>query len=137
VAQSIGRLGCLAAGCDYGRPTDSALGVVFTNPLSHDLSGVPLGVRLYPTQLFESLATFLIFGILLWWYRRRTFDGQIFLLYMGLYGMARFFLEFLRGDEDRGFVFGHLLSTSQLIGLLAVATAVGLWLWRRQRSKAA
>jgi phosphatidylglycerol:prolipoprotein diacylglycerol transferase len=133
VAQSIGRLGCFAAGCDYGRPTDSALGIVFTNPLSHDLSGVPLGVRLYPTQLLESLTTFLIFGILLWWYRRRTFDGQIFLLYLGLYGVARFFLEFLRGDEDRGFVFDHLLSTSQFIGLLAVATAVGLWLWRRAR----
>jgi len=137
-AQSIGRLGCFAAGCDYGRPTNSALGVIFTDPLSHDLSGVPLGVRLYPTQILESLTTFLIFGMLLWRYRHKTFDGQIFLLYMALYGTARFFLEFLRGDEDRGFVFDHLLSTSQLIGLLAVATAGGVWLWRRwQRTKAA
>ena len=132
VAQSIGRLGCFAAGCDYGRPTYSALGVIFTNPLSHQLSGVPLGIRLYPTQILESLATFLIFGILLWRYRHKTFDGQIFLLYMVLYGTARFFLEFLRGDEDRGFVFGHLLSTSQLIALMAIVTAAGVALWRRR-----
>jgi phosphatidylglycerol---prolipoprotein diacylglyceryl transferase len=133
VAQSIGRLGCLAAGCDYGRPTHSALGVIFTNPLSHQLSGVPLGIRLYPTQILESLATFVIFGILLWRYRHKTFDGQIFLLYVVLYGTARFFLEFLRGDEDRGFVFGHLLSTSQLIALVAIVTAAGITLWRRRR----
>jgi len=132
VAQSIGRLGCFAAGCDYGQPTDSVRGVIFTDPLSHQLSGVPLGIRLHPTQIYESLTTFLIFGILLWRYRHKTFDGQIFLLYMVLYGTARFFLEFLRGDEDRGFVFGHLLSTSQLIALMALATAVGVTLWRRR-----
>jgi phosphatidylglycerol:prolipoprotein diacylglycerol transferase len=131
LAQSIGRLGCFAAGCDYGKPTDSVLGVVFSNPLSHQLSGVPLGIRLVPTQILESLATFLILGILLWRYRHKTFDGEIFLLYMALYGTARFFLEFLRGDEDRGFVFGHLLSTSQLIALVMLATAVVVTFWRR------
>ncbi len=131
LGQSIGRLGCFAAGCDYGKPTTSWLGVVFRNPTSHDLVGVPLGIRLQPTQIYESLATLAIFGILLWRYRRKTRDGQIFLLYLAVYGVARFFLEFLRGDEDRGFVFDHLLSTSQFIAVLAVATAAGLALWRR------
>ncbi len=126
LGQSIGRWGCFAAGCDYGKPTTSFLSVKFTNPYSHDLVGVPLGVPLHPTQIYESLAMLLIFGILLWRYPRRTRDGQVFLLYLGLYAVARFFLEFLRGDEDRGFVFNHLLSTSQFIAILAAIVAVGL-----------
>lgn len=133
LGQSIGRLGCFAAGCDYGKPTPSFLAVVFTNPYSHDLVGVPLGIPLHPTQIYESLATLLIFGILLWRFRRKTRDGQIFLLYVGLYAVARFFIEFLRGDEDRGFVFDHFLSTSQLIALLALAAAAVLAGWLRGR----
>jgi phosphatidylglycerol---prolipoprotein diacylglyceryl transferase len=123
LGQSVGRLGCFAAGCDYGKPTLSFLHVVFTNPIAHDVTGVPLGVPLHPAQVYESLATLTIFGILLWQYRRKTRDGQIFLLYLSLYALARFFLEFLRGDEDRGFVFNHLFSTSQFIALLALVVA--------------
>lgn len=123
LGQSIGRLGCFAAGDDYGRPTASALGVIYTNPYTQQLSGTPLGVRLHPVQIYESLATFLIFGLLLWRYRRKTHNGEIFVLYMGLYAVARFALEFFRGDEDRGFVFNHLLSTSQFIALLAFGVA--------------
>jgi len=123
LGQSVGRLGCFAAGCDYGKPTRSFLHVVFSNPTAHDVTGVPLGVPLHPAQVYESLANLSIFGILLWRYRRKTSDGQIFLLYLTLYAMARFFLEFLRGDEDRGFVFNHLLSTSQFIALLALVAA--------------
>src|SRR5271169_3770948 len=129
LAQSIGRLGCFAAGCDYGKPTTSFLGVVFTDPLS-SFTVVPLNVRIYPTQVFESLATFLIFGVLLGLYRRKTYDGQIFIIYLSLYAVARFFLEFLRGDEDRGFVFNHLLSTSQFIALLALAGIATVFIWR-------
>jgi phosphatidylglycerol:prolipoprotein diacylglycerol transferase len=126
LGQSVGRLGCFAAGCDYGRRTTSFLGVVFTSPDSHNWTDVPLGVRLHPTQLYESLATLALFGILLWRYRKKSRDGEIFLLYLALYAAARFFLEFLRGDEDRGFVFHHLLSTSQFIAILALVAAAGL-----------
>jgi phosphatidylglycerol:prolipoprotein diacylglycerol transferase len=135
LAQSIGRLGCFSAGCDYGKPTTSFLGVVFTNPLSQQLTGVPIGVRIYPTQVFESLATFMIFGILLWQYRRKAYDGQIFIIYLSLYAVARFFIEFLRGDEDRGFVFNHLLSTSQFIAILALLTAAVMVLTLRARPR--
>ncbi len=126
LGHSVGRMGCFAAGCDYGKPTTLSLGVVFTNPVSHDLTGVPLNVLLHPTQIYESLAALAIFSILLWRYPRKTRDGEIFTLYLGLYAVARFFLEFLRGDEDRGFVFNHLLSTSQLIAVLAAVAAAGL-----------
>lgn len=129
----IGRIGCFAAGCDYGKPTASALGVVFTNPWSHDLTGVPLGVPLHPTQLYEMAASLAIFVWLIWRFRRKRYDGQIFLNYLVLYAVARFFIEYLRGDLDRGFVLGGALSTSQFIALLALAAAA--WLAYHFRSR--
>lgn len=137
LAQSVGRLGCFSAGCDYGTPTHSFLGVVFTNPYSHDVTGVPLNTRIHPTQLYESLATLAIGAILLVRYRHKKKDGEIFLLYLTLYAVARFFLEFLRGDEDRGFVFHHLLSTSQFIAILALIVSGTLWFYLRRRPAAA
>lgn len=131
LGQSIGRLGCFSAGCDYGKPTSAQWGVVFTSSFAHQVSGVPLDVRLHPTQLYESLATFVIFGILLWRFPKRRHDGEVFLAYVGLYAVVRFLLEYLRGDEDRGFVFNHLLSTSQFISLLALAGVAAAMIWRR------
>lgn len=127
----IGRLGCFAAGCDYGKRTTSFMGVVFTNPTANQVSGTPLGVRIHPTQLYESLACVVIFAALMWLYRRKAFDGQIFAVYLALYAVARFGLEFLRGDADRGFVFGSALSTSQFIAVLAISVAAVLY-WRLQ-----
>jgi phosphatidylglycerol:prolipoprotein diacylglycerol transferase len=129
----VGRIGCFAAGCDYGKPTASAWGVVFTDPIAHEASGVPLGIPLYPTQPIMSLTSLSIFAILMWRYSRKSRDGEIFVLYLGLYAVARFFIEFLRGDEDRGFVFHHLLSTSQFIAILALATAVWMALILRHK----
>jgi phosphatidylglycerol:prolipoprotein diacylglycerol transferase len=129
----LGRIGCFAAGCDYGKPTTSAWGVVFTDPIAHEVTGVPLGVRLYPTQPIMMLASLSIFAILVWRYSRKSRDGEIFVLYLALYAVARFFIEFLRGDEDRGFVFHHLLSTSQFIAILALATAVWMALILRRK----
>jgi phosphatidylglycerol:prolipoprotein diacylglycerol transferase len=130
LGQSVGRLGCFSAGCDYGKPTNAPWGVVFTSPFAHEVAGVPLGVRLHPAQLYESVTTFAIFGLLLWWFPRKKQDGDVFLGYVGLYAVARFLLEFLRGDEDRGFVFHHLLSTSQFIALLAMAGIAAVFIWR-------
>ena len=129
----VGRIGCFAAGCDYGKPTTSAWSVVFRDPFSHEVSGVPLGIPLYPTQIYLSLASLSIFAFLWWRYSRKSRDGEIFVLYLALYAVARFFLEFLRGDEDRGFVFHHLLSTSQFIAILAFATAVWMALILRRK----
>ena len=134
LGQCVGRLGCFAAGCDYGKPTSSFLGVVFRNPLSHQVTGVPLNIPIHPAQVYESLATLVIFGILLWRIRRKAYDGEVFIIYIGLYALARFFIEFLRGDEDRGFVFNQLLSTSQFIAILAILAAAGFaWQLRFRR----
>ena len=76
----------------------------------------------------------MLFVVLLRLRRRKQFDGEVILSYTLLYAVARFILEFFRGDADRGFVFGGLLSTSQFIAVMLAPVAVGLWVARRQRT---
>lgn len=123
LGQCIGRLGCFSAGCDYGVPSNSPLAVTFSSEFSHRMTGVPLGIPLFPWQIVASITLLCVFGILIWRFNHKSRDGEIFLLYIVLYGVARFLLEFLRGDPDRGFVFNHLLSTSQFIALLVLGFA--------------
>jgi phosphatidylglycerol:prolipoprotein diacylglycerol transferase len=123
LGQCIGRLGCFSAGCDYGVPSKSFLAITFTSNFAHNMTGVPLGIPLFPWQIVASMTMLCIFGILIWRFKHKTRDGEIFLLYIVLYAVARFSLEFLRGDPDRGFVFNHLLSTSQFIALLVLGFA--------------
>jgi phosphatidylglycerol:prolipoprotein diacylglycerol transferase len=104
-----------------------AWAVTFHDLYASRTSGTPLDVPLHPTQIYESLATAAIFAILLWISGRRRFDGQVVLSYVLLYSVARFAIEFFRGDSVRGFVFGGLLSTSQLIAIVLVLAAGSLW----------
>ena len=124
LGQAIGRLGCFMAGDDYGRPTTVPWGVTFTNPEAADIGGVPLGVKLHPVQLYESAVCLVLFALLVWLERRRHRDGDVIVVYTVLYAIARFILEFFRGDADRGFVFGGLLSTSQFIAVIMCILAV-------------
>jgi len=126
LGQSIGRLGCFSAGCGFGVPSHSFWAVTFTSQFAHDTTGVPLGVPLFPWQIVASITLLCIFGILLWRFKHKSRDGEIFLFYMVLYAVARFSLEFLRGDSVRGFVFNGLLSTSQFIALLVLGFATVL-----------
>jgi len=126
LGQSVGRVGCFSAGCDYGVASHGFWTLTFTSEFAHRMTGVPLGVPLFPWQPVASLTMLGIFGILIWRYRHKSRDGEIFLLYLVLYAIARFSLEFLRGDPDRGFVFNHLLSTSQFIAILALLAALGV-----------
>ena len=130
LGHAIGRLGCFAAGCCWGRATGLPWAVTFTNPLAAQLVGTPLGVPLHPTQIYEALVELANFGVLLWLLQRKKFDGQIIGSYMFLYGFARFFLEFLRGDPERGRVLGGQLTGTQLISILLVIAAGVLWLRR-------
>jgi phosphatidylglycerol:prolipoprotein diacylglycerol transferase len=123
LGHAIGRLGCFSAGCCYGKPTDVPWAVTFTDPYAREIVGVPLNQPLHPTQLYEALVEFLIFGLLLLLAGRKKFDGQIFWTYVASYSLARFVIEFFRGDLERGFVLGGALSTSQLIALLLVVTS--------------
>ncbi len=94
--------------------------VIFHSEDAHALVGVPLGVPLHPSQLYESLGTLILLFILLAVLKNRRFQGQVFTLYLVLYAVLRFILEFYRGDVARGTVFGGVLSTSQFIAILVV-----------------
>ncbi len=129
----IGRLGCLLAGCCYGKPTDLPWGITFTNPEAAANVGTPLGIPLHPTQLYDAGAELLILILLLVTERRgRPFEGRTFWLYMLLYGISRFIIEFFRGD-DRGVMMG--VSTSQFVSLIVVPLAIAMLLRLRTRAR--
>ena len=135
LGHAIGRVGCFAAGCCWGKPTNHWWGVTFTNPLAEALVGTPLGRALQPTQLFESAVELANFLILMWLFKRKKFDGQIFGAYLFLYGVARYFLEYLRDDPGRGEVFGGIMTGTQFISILLVIGGGIIW-WLRSAPKA-
>jgi len=140
LGHSIGRLGCLAAGCCYGRPTSLPWGVVLGGDPASSTPVELWGVHLHPTQVYESLANFAIFAFLLKAVLPRVEKGQrpagtVFLSYVALYSIARFLNEFLRGDDRGGFFLG--LSISQWVGLVCLAAAAALLLRLRLRWRSA
>src|SRR5215212_411928 len=127
----VGRFGCLFAGCCFGKPTTKPWGITFTDPFAAANVGTPLGVPLHPTQLYEAGAELLILILLLGTERKgRAYPGRTFWLYMLLYGISRFIIEFYRGDE-RGSV--GMFSTSQFISLLLVPLALGMLVYLSRR----
>ena len=139
LGQAVGRQGCFAAGCCWGEPTSMPWGVVFPRE-GHEVTGVPYGVHLHPTQLYESFFALLLFLFLWWLHRRKRFDGQVILLYGVLYAAARFAIEFFR-DDPRGDLAGLTtltgLSTSQLISLLVGTSALVFLVLRSRRAASA
>jgi phosphatidylglycerol:prolipoprotein diacylglycerol transferase len=134
LGHSIGRLGCFSAGCCWGKPTTSWIGVHFT-PEASKLTGVPTDSALIPTQLIEA-ANLAIFGFLMWLRKRRAFDGQVIYSYLMIYGVVRFTIEFWR-DDDRGQVLG--LSTSQFISVIMflLGLIMTVYYWRRRSAQGA
>ncbi len=158
IGQVIGRLGCFSAGCCWGKPTMSSIGVHFTDK-GHEITGVPtvvshladpiqqnvwaerlaaLGgllapIDLHPTQLYEAGATLLIFIVLLLIHRRRRFEGQVILAYALLYSVARFIIEYWR-DDPRGEIFN--LSTSQFIAIVMFLGALAAYIYRARKPSA-
>lgn len=149
IGQAIGRLGCFSAGCCWGKPTTAWCGVHFSEK-GHEITGVPTMVRhladpiqqnvwaerlggllapikLHPTQLYEAVATLLIFVVLLFVYRKRQFHGQVIIVYAILYAIARFIIEYWR-DDPRGEFFD--LSTSQFIAVVLFIGAIIAYFWR-------
>lgn len=127
-----GRLGCLAAGCCYGKPTDVPWAIIFTDPKALANVGTPLNIPLHPTQIYEAGAELLILGLLLFIEGRRKGGrpGQTFWLYMLLYAITRFIIEFYRGDP-RGMV--GMFSTSQFISLVLGPLSLAMLFWVSRR----
>ena len=154
IAQGFGRIGCFLAGCCYGRQTDSAFGVIFPEG-----SLAPAGVKLIPTQLISAAGDILFAVILIvisdvvfksvvygnsrndaessekTASRSKKFGhvaGDIGCLYLWMYGVGRFLIEFLR-DDYRGAV--GALSTSQFISLFIVLGGIVLFVFNRRNIK--
>ena len=134
----FGRQGCFSAGCCWGKPTTLPWGVQFTEA-GHEITGVPTGIHLHPTQLYESFAMLIVFFFLLWLHKKKKFSGQVILAYAVIYATVRFLIEFVR-DDPRGDVLGLTtltgLSTSQLIGLVVGIGALILLIVRWRRASA-
>ncbi len=122
VTLMVGRIGCFLNGCCYGKMApDLPWGVRY--PMDHPNLMLASQVKVHPAPLYESAATALIFGFLLWLMRHKKRDGQVFWVMVLAYGAARFVIEFVRGDY-RGTVPYIGLSTSQFLSVLGVIAAL-------------
>ncbi|WP_408070441.1 prolipoprotein diacylglyceryl transferase [Butyrivibrio sp. JL13D10] len=118
IAQGFGRIGCFCAGCCYGAETNSPIHVVFTHS-----DFAPNGVPLIPTQLMSSAGDFLIGAFLIWFSGKTEVKGRTAAMYLVLYGIGRFVIEFFRADY-RGNL--GIFSTSQIISFVIVAAGAVL-----------
>lgn len=143
LGHGFGRIGCFMAGCCYGRACESPLGVKFTSGYAHDLTGLPLGERLYPVQLFEAALNFFNFLVLYRILRKKRFDGQVFSFYILNYSIIRFFTEYFRGDHPgRAYIVQGgspwlSLSYPQFFCIVGVAAGLILMVLMRKRSASA
>jgi phosphatidylglycerol:prolipoprotein diacylglycerol transferase len=140
---AFGRMGCLMAGCCFGAICHLPWAMSFPSRSAasesqfkeHLLPTAKMwSLPVHPTQIYESAVSLAIAAVcLLWVHPRKRYDGQVFVVFLAFYAVARFLLEFLRRDE-RGGMLG--LSTSQIVGiaLVALAAAIHLWLTRRSES---
>jgi phosphatidylglycerol---prolipoprotein diacylglyceryl transferase len=129
IVHFFGRIGCFLAGCCYGLQTDFFLGVAF-----HDQScpAEPKDQPLHPVQLYEAAFILLVMTYLLYRSTRLQYNGQLFIMYLMSYSAGRYFLEFLRGDLNRGFLIENILSNSQLVSIVMFGVSLYLHLkWRR------
>ncbi|SKA82779.1 Prolipoprotein diacylglyceryl transferase [Clostridium sp. USBA 49] len=116
LAQGFGRIGCFLAGCCYGKQTTCFLGVKFKEG-----SLGPTDVYVLPTQIFSSVFDFLLAFFLLWYSKKQRKDGRVFSLYLIIYGIGRFLIEFIR-DDPRGSIW--IFSTSQFISLFIILLGI-------------
>lgn len=118
----FGRLGCFFAGCCYGKPCSLPWAVTFTDP--HSLA--KLNVSLHPTQLYSSTAAFIAFLILVAFRKRKSFDGQLALMWILLYSFFQLIIEMFRGDVRGDLLFGQY-PASQVLALLLLLSALILF----------
>jgi phosphatidylglycerol---prolipoprotein diacylglyceryl transferase len=122
LVHGFGKVGCLLAGCCHGKVCPPQFGIMYHNNLSQ---ANPLHTPLYPVQLYDAFFILCAALFLIWYNKRKKFNGELMLWYIFIYGTARFFTEFLRGDEERGFVYG--LSNSQWVSIVLLIVSITLY----------
>ena len=120
LGQGIGRIGCFAAGCCWGKECDLPWGVRFRSDFA---APVPLNKTLHPAQLYESAADILIFAFLYHRAQQKHTAGQVIALYLVLYSTARFIIEFFREHEQA--LIGPF-SLTQWLALLLCGVGIGM-----------
>ena len=126
---TFGRIGCFLGGCCYGIESEFGF-TVNDNKLNPFINGV----NRLPIQLIESGCNLLIFLFILYLFKKDFMKDRLIYIYMIIYPVVRFVLEFFRGDEYRGFLFG--LSTSQWISIVLFVFAIVMLIVKRgQRNK--
>lgn len=155
----ITRFGCFLYGCDFGKPKNLLWSVqypkwdmpdvkewlgggapAFNDHLNKALVSIKTNISslpIHPTQLYESMAGFIIFSFLFLFLPFRRFKGQVFLLFLILYGIFRFFNEFLRGDPERAKkILGiPFTSPSQFISVILILISIFLWIFLYKKAK--
>ncbi|MDO8312953.1 MAG: prolipoprotein diacylglyceryl transferase [Sideroxyarcus sp.] len=126
------RVGCLLAGCCYGKPTDFFIHLIFTDPSSTAYHYYPM-MPLHASQPYFMLNAIVMFFVVRWAHMRREFYGQALSAFLMYEGFSRFCLEFLRGDADRGIYFNGAISTGQVVmaGFFLVGLAMYQWCKKR------
>jgi len=132
LGHAIGRLGCFAAGCCWGLECDRPWAVTFTNPAAHELVGVPLNIPLHPTQLYESAAQFIAFGLLYRLAIRAHRPGRIIGAYLFLAGLSRFVIDFWRAHQQAN-PWGGPLADAQWVSIGLMVLGGVLWAWASPR----
>lgn len=132
VGQPIGRIGNIINGDILGGPSSLPWATAYTNPNAVLQSGYQLGVAYQPAGAYEGLGTLCILGILILLWRRRVRPGVIFIVYIALYAVSQFSLDFIRESEP---VIWLGLKELQLTAIAAFVVGVPvltvLW-WRTQ-----
>jgi len=111
IGHALGRIGCFFAGCCYGKPNDSFFGVLFPKE-----SLAPCDVKRLPTQLISAVLLLILFFILKYFWNKKRFDGQVMLVYVILYSLGRFFIEFFRGDFRGYMILG--ITPTQIVAII-------------------
>jgi phosphatidylglycerol:prolipoprotein diacylglycerol transferase len=131
LGQAVGMFACLLNGDSYGKPTDLAWAITYTDPRAM----APLNVPLHPVEIYEMAIYFLV--LLLVWQTRKKYrtDGLAFLTYLAGYGAARLSVEFFRGNPA---IFAWGIPAAQVFGVALILVSIaGFYLLREARGKAA
>lgn len=131
LGEFFGRIGCFFAGCCYGTECTIPWAVTFTNPQTLARMGVPL----HPTQLYSSAAALITFLLLLLRNKKKTFHGQIALMWIILYSSFRVIIEFYRGDPRGYLILGHY-AISQALAVLLIIISLIIYLIMNSKSRA-